>query len=173
LLYFVVTLGSALLILFLLLLFTWKNGISPTPTSNKIRSVLFSNLPKVEGGTIVELGSGWGNLAFPLSKKYPHCKVIGYENSPVPFLYSALLNHHSNLKIIRGDFFEKSLQGVNLVVCYLFPRGMEKLREKLEQELDVGAQVVSHTYPIPEWEPKEIIEVNDLNHSIIYLYEVS
>lgn len=172
-LYFIVTLVIALLILFLLLLFTWKNGISPTPTSNQIRTALFSNLPEIEEGTIVELGSGWGNLAFPLSKKYPHCKVIGYENSPIPFLYSALLNHRSNLKIVRGDFFEKPLQGVNLVLCYLFPKGMEKLKDKLEKELESGAQVVSHTHPIPEWEPKEIIEVDDLKHSTIYIYEVT
>lgn len=171
--YFVVTLCVVLLILFLLLLFTLKNGVSPTPTSNQVRAALFTNLPEIKEGTIVELGSGWGNLAFPLSKKYPHCKVIGYENSPIPFLYSALLNHHSNLKIVRGDFFEKSLQGVSLVVCYLFPKGMGMIREKLEKELDVGAQVVSHTHPIPQWKPKEVIEVNDQDHSIIYLYEVT
>ena len=119
-LYFFVTLSVILLVVFLLLLFTWRNGISQMPTSNQVRSALFSNLPELKEGTIVELGSGWGNLVFPLSKKYPTCKVIGYENSPVPFLYSALLNHRSNLKIIRGDFFQKPLQEVDLIVCYLF-----------------------------------------------------
>lgn len=169
-LYFVVTLSIILLILLLLLLFTWRNGVSPIPTSNQVRSALFSNLPELKEGTIVELGSGWGNLVFPLSKKYPNCQVIGYENSPIPFLYSVLLNYRSNLKIIRGDFFEKPLQGVDLIVCYLFPRGMEKLRKKLEKELSSGAVVVSHTHPIPEWEPKEIIEVDDLDRSTIYIY---
>ena len=139
----------------------------------KLLVALFSNLPDLNEGTIVELGSGWGNLIFPLSKKYPNCKVIGYENSPVPFLYSALLNHRSNLKIIRGNFFQKPLQGVDLIVCYLFPRGMEKLRKKLEKELSAGAIVVSHTHPIPEWNPKEVIEVDDLDHSTIYIYEVT
>ena len=138
-----------------------------------MRFALLSSLPEVRGGTVVELGSGWGNLIFPLSRKYPDCKVIGYENSPVPFLYSALLNHRSNLKIVRGDFFEKSLHEVDLVVCYLFPGGMEKLRKKLEEELAVGAKVVSHTHPIPEWKPKETIEVDDPDHSTIFIYEVT
>ena len=142
------------------------------PTSNKVRSTLFFHLPEVKGGTIIELGSGWGNLAFPLSKKYPHCKVIGYENSPVPFLFSAILNHRSNLKIVRGDFFEKSLADANLVICYLFPKGMERLKVKLEKELCSGTKVISHTHPIPDWEPKEIINVDDLQKTTIYLYEV-
>ena len=164
------TLVVILVILFLLLLFTWKNGVSPTPTSSKIRAVLFSLLPEVEKGTIIELGSGWGNLAFPLSKKYPHCKVIGYENSPVPFLFSALLNHRSNLKIVRGDFFEKSLADASIVVCYLFPKGMKRLKDKLKKELRSGTQVITHTHPIPGWEPKEIIDVDDLQKSTIYIY---
>ena len=49
---------------------------------------------------------------------------------------------------------------------------MEKLRKKLEKELSNGAIVVSHTHPIPEWNPKEVIEVDDLDHSTIYIYEI-
>ncbi|MDJ0651596.1 MAG: class I SAM-dependent methyltransferase [Simkaniaceae bacterium] len=171
-LYFVVTLSTVFLIVFLLLLFMWRNGISPVPTSNQVRSALFSHLPDLKEGTIIELGSGWGHLVFPLSRKYLNCKVIGYENSPVPFLYSTLLNHHSNLKIICADFFQKPLHGVDLIVCSLFPQGMQKLREKLEKELTAGAIVVSHTHPIPTWDPTEVIEVDDPAHSTIYIYKV-
>ncbi|MGE0198488.1 MAG: SAM-dependent methyltransferase [Simkaniaceae bacterium] len=170
--YFVTTLGIALLIVFLLLLFTLKNGISPMPTSPKVRMHLLSLLPDLEEGTIVELGSGWGNLIFPLAKKYSKCKVIGYENSPIPYIFSSLLNHAPNLKILRQDFFEKSLQDADLVVCYLYPKGMEQLKSKFEKELRPGTKVVSHTYEIPGWTPHETIEADDLRCSKIYLYEV-
>ncbi len=142
------------------------------PTSNKVRGALFSHLPELKNGTIIELGSGWGNLAFPLSKKYPHCKVIGYENSPVPFFFSAILNHRPNLKIIRRDFFKKSLVDATLVICYLFPMGMKRLKEKLEKELSSGTQVISLTHPISDWEPKEVINVDDFQKTTIYLYEI-
>ncbi|MEM8727969.1 MAG: class I SAM-dependent methyltransferase [Chlamydiota bacterium] len=170
--YFVATLAVAFLILFLLLLFTRRNGVAPLPTSNRVRSVLLSHLPELRRGTIVELGSGWGNLIFPLSRKYPYCQVIGYENSPVPFLCSFLLNHHSNLQIIRGDFFQIPLEGVDLILCYLFPQGMENLRKKLERELSTGAIVVSHTYPFPDWNPRKVIEVDDRDRSTVYIYEI-
>ena len=169
-LYFVVTLSVLFLILLLLLLFTWKNGVSPMPTSSSIRRALLDSLPELSEGTVVELGSGWGNLLFPLSKKYAHCKIIGYENSPIPYLFSSLLNHSTNLKIMRHDFFEKSLRDANLIVCYLFPASMERLKEKLDRELRPGTQVVSHTYEILGWEPKQTIEVDD---SSIYIYEAT
>ena len=168
-LYFVATLSVLFIVLLLLLLFTWKNGVSPMPTSHKIRDALLENLPELNDGTIIELGSGWGNLLFPLSKKYAGCSIIGFENSPIPYLFSSFLNHSKNLKIVRNDFFEKSLREANLIVCYLFPANMERLKEKLERELRPGTQVVSHTHEIPTWKPKQTISVDS---STIYLYEI-
>ncbi|MCP5505682.1 MAG: methyltransferase [Chlamydiales bacterium] len=162
----------AFVILLLLLVFTWKNGASPMPTSHKMREALSKSLPALTHAKIVELGSGWGNLAFLLSKKYPHCTITAYENSPVPFLYSQLLNYQKNLKIVQANFFRKDLSSADLVVCYLFPKMMERVRDKLERELAKGAHVVTHTYPIPGWEPKEVIEVNERLQSTIYIYEV-
>lgn len=169
-LYFVATLSILFVILFLLLLFTWKNGISPMPTSQRMRTALLESLPHLTEGTVVELGSGWGNLLFPLSRKYAGCKIIGYENSPIPYLFSSILNHQKNLEIVRHDFFEKSLREANLIVCYLFPSSLDRLKEKLERELRPGTTVVSHTYGIPGWEPHETIEVDS---NSIFIYEVT
>ena len=169
--YFVITLSVALIILFLLLFFTLKNGISPMPTSHKVRQLLFSHLPELNDGVVVDLGSGWGNLIFPLSKKYENCEVIGYENSPIPYFFSSLLNHASNLTIRRENFLERPLNDVDLVVCYLFPKGMERLKAKLDSELKPGSQVISHTFAIPGWEPSKVIEADDLHCSKIYFYQ--
>jgi len=170
--YFVATLTVALLILFSLIFYTLKNGISPMPTSEKVKRALMDVLPDLEDGVIIDLGSGWGNLIFPLASRYQDCHIFGYENSPIPFWFSSLLNHKKNLKIRKANFFDISLQDADMVICYLFPKGMEKLKEKLEKELKPGTHVVSHTFAIPEWEPKTVIEVSDLHHSKIYLYEV-
>jgi hypothetical protein len=169
-LYFFATLGVAFVGLFLLLAFTWKNGMSPMPTKRGVKEALLEHLPDLERGTVVELGSGWGNLLFPLSKKYETCSVIGYENSPILYLVSSILNHKNNLQIFRKDFYEKSLQEANLVVCYLFPKGMDRLREKLERELKPGTKVVSHTFEIPNWTPSKTINAES---STIFLYEVT
>ncbi|MBI3211715.1 MAG: SAM-dependent methyltransferase, partial [Simkania negevensis] len=66
---FFISLGSALGLFFLLLYSTLRSGISPMPTSKKIKEALFAHLPAMQSGKkIIDLGSGWGNLVFPLSK---------------------------------------------------------------------------------------------------------
>jgi hypothetical protein len=82
------------------------------------------------------------------------------------------LNDQKNLKIIQADFFQKDLKDVNLVVFFLFPKVMERVKEKLEKELKQGTHVVTHTYPIPGWEPQKVIEVKEHFQSTIYIYEV-
>ena len=169
--YFVATLTIALTILFSLIFYTMKNGISPTPTSEKAKRALMKVLPVLEDGIIIDLGSGWGNLVFPLASKYQNCHVFGYENSPIPYWFSSLVNHKNNLKILKANFYDVSLHDADMVVCYLFPGGMEKLKEKFEKELKPGTYVVSHTFAIPDWEPKTVVKISDLYHSKIYLYE--
>lgn len=142
------------------------------PTSEKVRRALLEVLPEMDDGIIIDLGSGWGNLVFPLAKKYEGCHIFGYENSPIPYWVSSLMNHKGNLKIKRANFYDVPLQDADLVVCYLFPKGMERLAEKLQRELKPGTHVISHTFAFPGWKPETVIEVDDLHHSKIYLYEV-
>ena len=170
--FFLITCTIIVLMFFILLFFSLKNGVPPIPTSSEVRKVLISFLPDLKEGVVVELGSGWGNLIFPLSKKYNNCQIIGYENSLIPYVFSFLINYASNLKIVRKNFFETSLQGVDLVVCYLVSKKLEKLKVKFEEELKPGAKIISHTFSIPGWIPNSIIEVGDHRYSKIYLYEV-
>nr|NGX50328.1 hypothetical protein [Chlamydiota bacterium] len=75
-------------------------------------------------------------------------------------------------KIMRQNFFKCSLHNADLVVCYLFPKGMTQLKSKFERELKPGTVVVSNTFAIPGWTPIETIEVDDIHRSKIYLYQV-
>lgn len=142
------------------------------PTSGKVKAALFQALPKVEG-EIVDLGSGWGTLVFPLAKAFPECQITGYETSPIPFALSLLrqmLQPRSNLLIKREDLFSAPLENAALVVCYLYPKAMKKLQSKFERELKEGAIVISHTFALPDWQPSKVIEVQDLYRTKIYIY---
>ena len=68
------------------------------PTASKVKKELFQALPEHLEGTILELGSGWGTLAFALGKRYPNCQVIGYEISTIPYLLSLLLQRITKQK---------------------------------------------------------------------------
>lgn len=163
------------LLLAIILSIVWwtvKNGISPMPTSRKVKAALLETLP-YSSGEIVDLGSGWGTLVFPLAQAFPHSKVTGYETSPLPLAFSRLrlaVEPRANLSLKREDFFHISLENVDLVLCYLYPGAMQKLQGKFERELKEGAIVVSHTFALPGWIPYKVLEVNDLYKTKIYFY---
>ncbi len=154
--------------------FSFKNGISPTPTSKKVKCALMSSLPDDLSGVILELGSGWGSLAFALAKRYPNCQVIAYETSPVPYLFCLgcqLLRRFPNLLFLRKDFFFSSFDKASLVVCYLYPKAMQKLLLKFKKELKSTALVVTHTFSLMGKKPLLTLHAKDLYCTPIYHYQ--
>lgn len=153
-----------------------RNGIGPMPTSIKVKNRLFEVVPEKIEGKIYDLGSGWGTLVFPIASKFPDHEIIGLENSTIPFLFSSLrllLSKEKNIRFIRKNFYEFPLNDAGLVLCYLFPKAMEKLKPKLENELKKGTWIICNTFAIPGWKPKFVITVQDLYHTKIYVYQSS
>lgn len=146
------------------------------PTGRRVNRVVLDVLQEVNPkGRVVELGSGWGNLAVGIGKQVPHCSVVGYENSPVPYFVSQVLRVVlvvSNVVFKRVDFYAVPLSDFNLVVCYLYPGAMETLREKFETELQPGTWIISHTFAVPGWAPERVVEVSDLYRTKVYVYRV-
>jgi len=172
-----VVIGGTYAAIALTLVYTLRTGISPVPTSPRVRRALLGALPAALGpGTIFELGCGWGSLALPLARAYPGHRVEAYELSPIPWAVCrvrALLGPGGgNLGVHRRCMHRADLRGASLVVCYLYPGGMESLRPKFEAELPPGALVTSNFFPVPGWEPARTVRVDDLEGSRVYLYRV-
>ncbi len=165
----------------LLLGYTIRTGISPVPTTPRVAAEIFaasppeSLIPPEAGGVVYELGSGWGNLAMALAKRFPERAVVGYELSPLPWLVSRLLlrlRPRPNLALRRADFMAADLSDAALVVCYLYPGAMRRLREKLERELPAGALVVCNAFLVPGWRPTSVRHAADQYASPVYLYRM-
>ena len=151
------------------ILFSKVAGITPTPTSPKVRRALFELLPDVDG-PVYELGAGWGGLTSPLASRYK--RVIGYELSPIPWLVAwARSVRHKNVSLRLRNFWKTDLSGAALVVCYLYPGAMQRLAGKLE-ELQPGALVCSHTFALPGWQAAWEGRVEDWQRTPLYLYEL-
>lgn len=121
---------------------------------------------------VIDLGSGHGEILFRAA--HLGARARGYELS---WVLGALtgLRHLWNargrvIEVVRRDFFEADLHDADIVACYIFPKAMERLREKFEAELKPGARVVSSTFPIHGWIPAQVIHV--ANRPIfLYHYE--
>jgi hypothetical protein len=151
-------------------------GSPPLASTARVRRAILESLPRDLDGTILELGSGWGSLALPLARRYPRCTVVGYELSPIPWLVSRLCAWalgRRNLQLVRRNFLNEPLGDAALVVCYVGPATMRRLAIKLDDELTVGALVVSHTYPVPGWRPDRHLRCGDEYRTPVYLYRVA
>jgi hypothetical protein len=173
-------LGLVLLALLLagalsIVIYTLRTGISPMPTSGKVRRELLPLLEPDLEGTVLELGAGWGSLAFAIADRCPRAKVVAFELSPLPFAFCWLrqrLSPRPNLELRRQDFLRASFAGASTVVCYLFPGAMARLAPKLLAELPTGARVITHTFALRGWQPQRMLRVGDLYRTPIYLYTV-
>lgn len=178
------TAGTLLFLLLLALLLvgmlsivfhTLRTGISPMPTSGRVRRQMLTLVPENLEGTVLELGSGWGTLAFSVADRCPRARVVAFELSPVPYAFAWLrqrLAPRPNLRFVREDFFRTSFSGASAVVCYLFPGAMTRLAPKLSEELAPGTRILSHTFALRGWKPVRTLVVDDLYRTPIYLYEV-
>jgi len=154
----------------------FRLGIPPTPTSFPARRKILALLPERIQGTILELGAGWGGLAFVLARAHPESTVIAYELSPVPWLVAKLrarLGGHRNVEVRRRNFLRVSLAEGDAVVCYLFRGIMEPLGEKLRSELRPGTPVVTHAFRFPAWVAEREEAVPEIWRGVTYRYRVT
>lgn len=111
----------------------------------------------------------------PLAELYPIHHVVGLESSWVPFWISkarVFICRSENVSVLCHNFFSMPLQDAGLVICYLYPGAMVRLKEKFEKELRPGTWVISNTFAIPGWKPELVCEVDDIYRSKVYVYRV-
>lgn len=155
-------------------IFQQKMGVSPMPTMPKVKREMVALIPSGTTGTIMELGSGWGGIAFAAARAHPQCQVVGIEYSPFPHMLASFRKLLSadvpNLKFIRQNFFDISFREASVVLCYLCNPLMAKLAEKFRKELPLGATVISSTFFIPDWEPEKISDIVGFWNTRIFVY---
>ncbi|MCP1137084.1 class I SAM-dependent methyltransferase [Paenibacillus polysaccharolyticus] len=165
---------------------SWKNGISPMPTSRPVRQVVIQEVNRITGyADIMEAGSGWGTLGMDVVKNCPGKRLTGIENSLIPlwtsqcltwlsiWLHRARGQQHSfkgRLRFIRGNIYTCSYAHADGVICYLFPGAMTRLVDKFQRELPPGAKVISVCFALPGKEPLRTITCRDALRTKVYVY---
>jgi hypothetical protein len=127
-------------------------------------------------GIIVDLGSGWGNFALRIAKKYPNRQIVGYELSFFPWLTSVFIKKLlglKNLTLYRQNFYSADLSAASVLVCYLFPEAMVKIKDKLFNEPHNVDFLISNNFALPLWKPSKVIQLNDFYKSPVYLYKIN
>lgn len=158
-----------------------KSKVVAAPSVPWMRKAVIERLEKevaekgLKAPLILELGSGWGTLAFAAAKVCPDAKIVGYEISPVPLAYSrikAKLCGYRNVKFLNADLFKEDFSQANIVLTYLTMPHMEQLRPKFEAELKQGAIVICNTFPVPGWTPAKEETIQNFVYTLkVYTFQ--
>lgn len=159
----------------LLLLVYWSVARTRVPlylSSRKAWQAVAKHLPP--SAVVADLGSGLGGLLRFLVQQRPDGRYVGMEIAPLPFLVSWLRMRLCKgcCEIRWGSLWRVDLRPFDVVYAYLSPVPMADLWRKIQREMRPGTLFISNTFEVPGVEPSEVVELDDLHQSRLYLYRL-
>jgi len=122
---------------------------------------------------IVDVGSGTGRFVIDLARQCPDCAVTGIESAPLPWLLARdAARRLPNVAMIRDDFWKYDFADFHVVYAFLSPVPMAALWRKCQADLKPGSWLISNSFPVPNVEPSEVIEVPDRRGTRLYVYAI-
>jgi predicted RNA methylase len=131
------------------------------------------------GEVFFDLGAGDGRTVIMAAKTYG-ARAVGVEMREDLAKRAMSVIHDNGLgdrvTIVNGDMFKVDLSSADVVYLYLTTSANEKVKPKMEAELQPGVRVVSHDYEVVGWKPSKVenfVENPSLGYPshTIYLYK--
>ena len=137
------------------------------PTDQKVVEKMLALARVTKDDVVFDLGCGDGRVVVTAASKYG-AHGVGVDIDPRR-VKEALANvaraKVGKLVEIRlGDALKvHDLSRATVVITYMLPEFMEKLRPILEEQLRPGTRIVAHDYPLPGWKPEQVVSVPSPN----------
>ncbi len=144
----------------------------PLRKKDVIRALALAHLNR--GEVLYDLGSGDGRIIIAAGRDYG-VSATGYEIAFLPYIYSyvkiILVGLRGKVRVKCKNFFKENLSDADVIVSFLLPKAMIKLKEKYTSELRPGTRIISCAWLIPGWTPDRIDRPSN-NDIKIYLYTI-
>jgi SAM-dependent methyltransferase len=164
-------LGLFFVLLLLILYFVFGSflfGAGYQPTPRKVADRMLDLASVTPEDVVYDLGAGTGGLMFRAARE-GGARAVGVEVEPLRILILRARRRlgpaGERIRLVWGDLFKLDYREATVVLLFLWPDAMGRLRPRFESELPKGARVVSHWHPVPGWTPT----VEDPNLRV-YLY---
>lgn len=142
-----------ILILFFMLSMVWPPDSPWAPwwrTNKKTAKAICKLANIISTDVIYDLGCGDGEVLIQAAKL--GAKGIGIEIDPFRVLVAKVRilknNVRDKVNIKRNNFFNEDISAATVVIVYLVPKTLDRLKTKFLRELKPGVRVVSYKYEI-------------------------
>ena len=114
------------------------------------------------GDVVYDLGSGDGRIPITAARDFG-ARAVGIDIDPAR-VREASENARAagvadRVQFLNQDLFTTDISEATVVTLYLLPSLNERLRPKLNAELRPGTRVLSHEFPIGDFEPDQALNV--------------
>jgi len=136
-----------------------SNGLA---TSRRAARGVLEILEKrnIQEGIFIDFGSASGWFSIFVAKRRPKLKVIGVEQDKLRVTLArvrARIHGVGNVQFLSQDVFSSQLEQADVVYIFL-PRDISgDVAEFLRARMHRGAIAIVNTFPLPLWEPVDII----------------
>jgi len=162
------------LIVFLSLFYSAVRYVPFVPTEKEVIKKMIKAANLKDGQKVYDLGCGDGRLLIEALKK----KNVEAHGVEINRFINTLAKFRiwmagKKADIIHKNFFKISLEESDVIFCYLFPKVMQKLKMKFQEELKAGTLVISYCFPISDWVPVKTIQTraDKPKNFLIYVYQ--
>ena len=173
----IITVGISAMGIYLLLSSSFQKYAPPVRSSGRLKNAILAEISKYlekapSGQKIVDLGSGWGTLLIPLSKKFPQHEFVGIERAMTPYFISRFRARKTeNLTFLKDDFFAYDLGDTNVVIMFLIGFMMPKVTKKCFEELPKGAKIYVSRFSLTGVEAETVVSLGSKMETY-YIYNV-
>ena len=153
----------------------FMSSAPPVPTCGKVKESMIEDVAKIitkrKNQLVMDLGSGWGTLLLPLAKKFPNHHFVGIEYGYIPYYISKFrARKMKNVTFYRQNFFKADITKANVILLFLLPKVMSKLKIKLQSEAKRGAFICSNRFPLPDVHVTRKINLGS-EYNTYYIYK--
>ncbi len=118
---------------------------------------------------VYDLGCGDGELILLAAKKYG-ANAVGVEIDFLRYFYAktrvAINELNGKIKLKRKNFFKENISNASIIVVYLVPKTLDKLKTKFLNELKPGTKIVSYKYEM------NLKKIKEDKENKLYLYKI-
>lgn len=124
-------------------------------------------------GLCADLGAGVGSVVVPLAQRLPLVAIEAWERAPLPWAIAEWrCRKVPNVAVRRASFWSCHFARYDLVFAFLSPAVMPALGEKIRREMRPGSLFVSSSFPLPEWVPETVRNLDDRRGTRLYCYRI-
>ena len=151
---------------------TRKPDVIFVPTPRETVEAMLELAEVKKGDVVYDLGSGDGRIPITAARKYG-VRAVGVDIDPARIAESNANARAAGVTELvtfrQEDLFKTNISEASVVTLYLLSSLNDRLRPKLLAELKPGTRVVSHAFPMSEWEPERTVKTAG---GQIYLWRV-